>query len=284
MTRLASAAIALVATLPSLAAADAKTALADVRDALDLVEETGGRCKRDVYAALQDAEDDLVDGEIEAASRGLRALRRVDSCPKAVERLVRSARDELRDLEDDRPRDRVKKKDIAKVPARPTGVPFSDFHKDCLDHWYITEIARNNTDNASYEQFRTLSSAACSNAGGMSAAQYPNGNTLRTSTGTWYYPNGNTAKTSTGTFYYPNGNTAKTSTGTWYYPNGNTAKTSTGTWYYANGNTAGGYEALAAYACSKVGDQACNAYRHALKSDLDDWRIFALVQMAGRVR
>src|SRR5688572_15596569 len=107
----------------------------------------------------------------------------------------------------------------------------------------------------------------------MPAAYYPNGTMAKSAQGDWYYPNGTMAKSSTGAFYYPNGTMAKSQAGDWYYPNGTMAYGSS-TWYYKNGSNAGGYEALAGQACARS-EAACNVYKLAIQSTVDDWRAFA---------
>jgi hypothetical protein len=250
-------------------------ALSYVRDAIDLVDDQGGKCRRDAIEGLLEIKSLLRDEDNDRALARLKAMRRsTDRCPARVEKLLRSAR---RAIEDDRDRD-----DDPPPPKRPAGVPYADWNSDCRDHWMITEVARYNTADATLDKMNAMFGQACVNAQGMGAANYPNGQTAKSSSGDWYYPNGQTAKSSDGAFYYPNGQTARSSSGDWYYPNGQTARSSSGTWYYRNGADAGGWQALVSYGCPKAGEAACAKYRLALKSDLEDWRNFAVVQLVSR--
>lgn len=160
-------------------------------------------------------------------------------------------------------------------------MPWADYNADCKSLWMIVEIARFNTDNATLEQLAALSGPACQSTG-LAASTWPNGQSAKTSGGTFYYPNGQTAKTSGGTYYYPNGQTAMTSGGTFYYPNGQTAKTSGGTWYYVNGQNAGSYQMVVTDACARAGQAQCDRYKRMLVSNIEEWRTFAVVQLVAQ--
>ncbi len=274
------------------AQADKRRALESVQDAIDVVEDQGGKCRRAMFDELVAIENMLKDGSEGRANKRLRSVRVHERCPEKVDRLLRVAQDELEDARDDRRDDRRDRRrdrddrrddryerDDRKAPKRPNGVPYSDWHADCQSFWMIMEIARGNTSQGTLSSLSSMFAPACENANGMGDAYYPNGTRAKGGS-TWYYPNGTMAKSS-GTYYYPNGTMAKSGS-TYYYPNGTMAKSGS-TWYYANGNMAGGSDGLASQSCSKNAN-ACAAYKLALNSDLEDWRTVALVKLVASAK
>lgn len=81
---------------------------------------------------------------------------------------------------------------------------------------------------------------------------------------------------------WPNGQVAKYPSGEWHYLNGQTAKYASGEWHYPNGQVAGDWKALLAWACGRLGKSACDAVHREFDSDIDDWRDYALVDLAYR--
>ncbi len=274
------------------AKAENRRALEAVQDAIDLVEDQGGKCRRAMFDELVAVENLLKDGSDGRANKKLRSVRVHERCPEKVDRLLRVAQDELEDAREERREDRRdrrrddrrdgrddRREEEKKAPKRPAGVPFADWHGDCQSFWLISEIARGNASSSTMTSLGAMFAPACENPNGMSDAYYPNG-TMAKSGATWYYPNGTMAKSSD-TYYYPNGTMAKSGS-TWYYPNGTMAK-SGATWYYANGTQAGGWEGLSSQACSKSA-AACATYKLALNSDIEDWRTMGLVKLVSTAR
>jgi hypothetical protein len=273
------------------ATADNRRALESVQDAIDVVDDQGGKCRRAMFDELVAVENMLKDGSEGRANKRLRSIRVHERCPEKVDRLLRTAQDELDNARedrrddrrerrrDDRREDRREDREEKKAPKRPAGVPYADWHADCQSFWVIMEFARGNTSQGTLTSLSSMFAPACENATGMGDAYYPNG-TMAKSGSTWYYPNGTMAK-SDSTYYYPNGTMAKSGT-TYYYPNGTMAKSGS-TWYYANGNMSGGWEGLASQACSKNAT-ACATYKLALNSDIEDWRTVALVKLVSTAK
>jgi hypothetical protein len=146
----------------------------------------------------------------------------------------------------------------------------------------IHEIARGNADQGTMMALSANSSMACNSTTGLGRANYSNGTMMHSDAGAWYYPNGTMAKSGAGAYYYPNGTMAKSGAGAWYYPNGTMAKSGAGVWYYPNGTQAGGWQVLEGWACTTAGDALCKHYKSLLASDVEDWRTFAIVQLATR--
>lgn len=268
-------ALVLVCSMVGSAHAGPSEALDHIRDAIDLVDEEGGKCRKDVMEDLREIKDFLRDEDFARASKRIRSLRRdADRCPAKVEKLLNRAYRAL-DREDDR-------KDAPAAPAAIPGIPYVDWHQDCRDYWLINEVARHNTAEKTLNSMKAMFGAACENPNGMPAANYPNGTMAKSANGAWYYPNGTMAKSSSGAFYYPNGTMVKSASNAWYYPNGTMAYGSS-TWYYKNGTNAGGFEALASQACARSA-AACKVYKHAMQSNVDDWRSYAVVQLETRAR
>jgi hypothetical protein len=268
-------ALALVCTMVGTAQAGPADALDHVRDAIDLVDEEGGKCKKDVMEDLKEIKSLLKDEDFSRASKRLRSVRKdADRCHAKVEKLLNRAYREL-DGNDDR-------KDAPAAPAAIAGIPYAEWHQDCRDSWLITEVARHHAAETTLAKMGVMFRPACDSPNGMPAANYPNGTMAKSANGDWYYPNGTMAKSSSGAFYYPNGTMARSASNNWYYPNGTMAYGSS-TWYYKNGTNAGGYEALASQACARS-DAACKVYKHAMQSNVDDWRSYAVVQLESRAK
>ena len=259
------------------AKASPSAAIDDVRDAISIVTDRGGRCERAVGNELGEIKDLLED---ESNGRALKRLRKLRSngasrCPDRVDRLLRSAIETVehdldRDHDDDRPA----------VVKRPGDMPFSDFPKDCQDYWLISELARGRLAESARTTVLTMFKSTCTGEAGD--AYYANGTAARMS-GNWYYPNGTMARSSSGDFYYPNGTMARSSSGDAYYPNGTMAHSSAG-WYYPNGTLAGDGTALVGWGCEHANAQACGAYHHATASDVESWWTFALIRLASGAR
>jgi hypothetical protein len=274
--------------MAGVATADSRRALENVQDAIDLVDDQGGKCRRAMFDELVAIETSLKEGSERNARKALRNVRVHERCPDRVDRLLRSATDELEEAReerredrrdrrrDERREDRREDREEKKAPKRPAGVPYADWHADCQSFWIIMEFARGNTSQSTMTGLSAMFAPACENPTGMSDGYYPNG-TMAKSGSTWYYPNGTMAKSSD-TYYYPNGTMAKSGS-TFYYPNGTMAKSGS-TWYYANGNMAGGWEGLTSHACSKNAT-ACAAYKLALNSDIEEWRTVAVVKLVS---
>ena len=296
MNRLILAAV-VIGTTAVASAGPRNDALDDITDAMDIVEDGNSACYRAAMSELTAIQQLLRDESGRAALQRIRALKRsVDRCPRAVGRLLRSAEDSLEEARRDR-RDRRRDdwrddrrddwRDDRRVepkkpepPKRAEGVPYADFNRQCIETWMIHEIARDNTNQQTMDQLGANSSMACGNASGLGRASYQNGTLMHTDNGDWYYPNGTMARSSGGAYYYPNGTMAKSSNGDWYFPNGTMAKSSSGTWYYPNGSQAGGWQVIEGWGCQKAGDYTCKRYKNFLASDVEDWRSFALVQLA----
>ncbi|MDQ3335370.1 MAG: hypothetical protein M4D80_09410 [Myxococcota bacterium] len=274
-------------------------ALDDITDAMDIVGDASSGCYRAAMTELTAIQQLLRDESEGRALAKIRSLKRgLDRCPRAVGRLLRSAEDALeadrrdrRDRRDDRHdrddrrdwrRDDRREEPKPEPPKRASNVPYSDFHAACLETWLIHEIARDNADQATMGALGANSSMACNSTTGLGRANYSNGTMMHTDAGAWYYPNGTMAKSGAGAYYYPNGTMAKSGAGAWYYPNGTMAKSGSGTWYYPNGTQAGGWQVLEGWACTTAGDQHCKRYKSLLASDVEDWRTFAVVQLAAR--
>lgn len=271
--------LAVICTVVGSAQADPAEALDHIRDAIDLVDDEGGKCRKDVMEDLEEIKDLLKDDDIDRAAKLIRSVRKdADRCPSKVEKLLSRAR---RALDSDDTRDEPRKGG-RKAPARRAGLPYADWHADCRDYWLINEVARHNTSDKAIVSMKAMFGPACDNPNGMGAANYPNGTMAKSAQGDWYYPNGMMAKSSSGAFYYPNGMTVKSQSGDWYYPNGMTAFGSS-TWYYKNGMNAGGFEAVAGQACARS-EAACKVYKLAMQSDVDDWRSYAVVQLETRAK
>ena len=276
------------AARPAHAAPDSPLDL--VNQAIDAVDDRGGRCARATMDELVAIKQLLLDESEHKALKRIRVLREhgVEKCPDRVDRLLRSAAAQLDDGNhrhhdrdddrDDRRHDDRRRDDPPPPPKRAGGVPYADFGKDCTDYWVMNEIARGRS--ADIATFQNMFSATCS--GPVGDAYYPNGTAARLG-GAWYYPNGTMARSGNGDFYYPNGTMAKSSAGGWYYPNG-TMAWSGSTWQYPNGSQAGDYNTLANFACQKAGPTACNAWKAALNSDVDDYRAFAVIKLATQGR
>jgi hypothetical protein len=283
--RLAIAAVLSVFAVSS-ASASPSEALEDVKDAIVVADETGGRCKRDVFDDLLAIRDLLRDGSnARAAVRIQRTRRQADRCPASVDRALRRAESELaderrqiREVNEDR-RERRERQ----APKRPDNVPFMDWKGECIDEWLMLEIARGRLADRDLDVVANMFAPLCTNPDGMGAARYSNGQTAKSSSNAWYYPNGQTAKSSSGAFYYPNGQTARSSSGSWYYPNGQTAWANDA-WYYPNGNRAGDYLVLVNWAKQTAGEHAVRAYEWAMQSDVDAWRAYAILRLATHAR
>ena len=298
MNRLILAAAVVIGTTAVASAGPRGDALDDITDAMDIVNDASSACYRAAMSELTAIQGFLRDDSNRAALQRIRSLKRsVDRCPRAVGRLLRSAEEALEDARRDR-RDRRRDdeyrddrrddwRDDRRVepkkpepPKRAEGVPYADFTRVCVETWMIHEIARDNTSQATMTQLGSNSSMACASASGFGAASYQNGTLMHTDNGDWYYPNGTMAKASSGAYYYPNGTMARSGNGDWYYPNGTMAKSSSGTWYYPNGSQAGTWQVIEGWGCQKAGDYTCKRYKGFLASDVEDWRTFALVQLA----
>jgi hypothetical protein len=276
------------------AQAGPREAMEDIADAMDIVEGASGGCYRAAMSELTAIHQALRDESDGRALVKIRSLKRMlDRCPRAVGRLLRSAEDALEeDRRDRRDRRRDRRDDDRREepqrqpepPKRASGVPYADFHAACQETWMIHEIARDNTTQATMTALGENSAMACNSTTGFGAASYSNGQLMHTDGGDWYYPNGQMSRAAGGTYYYPNGQMAKAAGGTWYYPNGQMARTAQGNWYYPNGTQAGGWQVIEGWACTKAGDAACKRYKSLLPSDIEDWRTYALVQMASRAR
>ncbi|MEO8548944.1 MAG: hypothetical protein ABI678_03200 [Kofleriaceae bacterium] len=250
-----------------------------MNQAIEVVDDRGGRCARATMDELVAIKQLLLDESEHRALKRIRVLREhgIEKCPDRADRLLRSAAAQLDDR-DDRRRDDRRHDDPPPPPKRASGVPYADFGKDCADYWLLNEIAHGRS--AQLAAFQSMFSPTCQ--GAVGDAYYPNGTAARLS-GAWYYPNGTMARSAGGDFYYPNGTMAKAGSGGWYYPNG-TMAWSGASWMYPNGSQAGDYNTLASFACQKAGPAACNTWKLALNSDLDDYRAFAVIKLASATR
>jgi hypothetical protein len=271
--------------------ADLRDAIDAVEEAIDQVKEEGGRCKKAALEDLKDVRDDLKSQLDDTKKRGLtkisKALDGIEDdagdaeCPKKISKLVREAQgivDEvIEGLEDG---GGGGGKDGG---GRNPNVPFDDFAPDCKDLWFMHRFHRSTSnDTKGLELIEGLSDVACRSGQPLGEHRWPNGHTAKYANGEWRYPNGQTAKYANGEWRYPNGQTAKYANGEWRYVNGQTAKYANGEWRYPNGQTAGDWQALLAWACGALGKDACDGVNREFDSDIPDWRDYALVEMAYR--
>jgi hypothetical protein len=264
-------------------------ALEQVEDAIARVREEGGRCKRAALGPLEDAQAALESAgkksrkkAVAKADRALRsALDEADDCPKKILKQLRQAREALEDEDDDD----AKGDDDAQPRAakRNPSVPYADSARDCQDLWFMHRFTTTTSNEArALELINSLSEVVCRSGQDLSGHSWPNGQVAKYPSGEWHYLNGQTAKYASGEWHYPNGQTAKYASGEWHYPSGQTAKYASGEWHYPNGQVAGDWKALLAWACGRLGKSACDAVHREFDSDIDDWRDYALVDLAYR--
>jgi hypothetical protein len=280
----------LLAATTAPAAADA---LDHVDDAIAAADEHGGRCKRAVFDQLLEIREMLRDGRAFRAARRIQQVRRdADRCPRSVERALSRAegalqreRDRVRERNDDRVRERNDDRRRDEPPPRANDIPWSDYSELCLAHWVAVESSRGRISDDRHTEFTHMTGLACTNEPALSqTTYYPNGQIATTASGSWYFPNGQLARTGNNTFYYPNGQLLRTSDYTWYYPNGQLAYTTTSGWYYPNGQLAGAFESLANWARGRASKQQLAVYDHAFQSDVDAYRMYAVIRIASQVR
>ncbi|HVK87587.1 MAG TPA: hypothetical protein VM513_25895 [Kofleriaceae bacterium] len=288
----------LVAASVGTASASPRDALEYVEDAIDAVDEQGGKCRRAVMDDLLEIRDLLRDDlGGRAAVKIQRTRRATGRCPKSVDRALRRAGDELNSDGDrvgdrrdryDRRRDRREYRDDLDLvradpppPPRAKDLPWADFSGECQAHWLGVEIARGRLGAAAHDEFINMTAVACSNPNALASATYYANGQMATTGSTWYYPNGQMARTGL-TYYYPNGQMARTGN-TWYYPDGQMATTGS-TWYYPNGQMAGAVDAVQRWARGRAKGQQAKTFDHAMESDVGDWRTFALVRLASQTR
>ncbi len=273
LTRLLSISLLL---LPQSARAGAvDDALEQVEEAIDAVRQEGGRCKRGALGPLEDAQAALESAgkrsrkkALAKAGRALAsALDEAEDCPKKVVKQLRQARAALEDDEDDRAKDDDEEAQ-PRAAKRSSSVPYADSARDCQDLWFMHRFtARTSNEARALDLIGGLSEIVCRSGQDLGSHTWPNGQTAKYANGEWHYPNGQTAK-------YANGE--------WHYPNGQTAKYAGGEWHYPNGQVAGDWKALLAWACGRLGKAACDATHREFDSDIDDWRDYALVDLAYR--
>lgn len=274
----------LLAAATAPAAADA---LDHVEDAIAAADEHGGRCKRAVFDQLLDIRDLLRDGRGFRAARRIQQVRRdAKRCPSSVERALARAEGSLQ-RQRDRVRDRIdnRRDEPPPPPPRAKDLPWADYNELCLAHWVAVESSRGRMNDATHTAFTNMTGAACSNPAALSqTSYYPNGQLAMTADGSWYFPNGQLARTGNNTFYYPNGQLLRTGDYTWYYPNGQLAYSQGSGWYYPNGQLAGAFESVANWARGRASKQQVGIYDYAMQSDVDAYRMYAVIRLATQAR
>ncbi len=273
---------------PSWAArGDIRDALDKVEDAIELVQDEGGRCKRSVLRDLKDLRADLRDLRSKPKRRGLRHARRLirdlrdhaEDCPRRVQKKLRRAKGAIEDALD--ALDEVSERRTRKAKKPKSKVPHANFGKDCIEMWFMHRLIQTTTNKAQdLKPVENLSRVACESGLGKGQLRWPNGRTARFANGEWRYPNGRTARFANGEWRYPTGRTAKFANGEWRYPSGRTAKFANGQWRYPNGRNAGTWQSVQAWACGKLGDARCRTLKAHYESDIVDWRDYALVNAA----
>ncbi|HVK83574.1 MAG TPA: hypothetical protein VM513_05675 [Kofleriaceae bacterium] len=273
------------ACLVAAAAPAAADALDHVEDALAAADERGGRCKRAVFDQLLEIRDMLRDGRDARAARRIQQVRRdANRCPSSVERALARAEGSLQ-RQRDRVRDRIsdRRDDPPPPPPRAKDLPWADYTEVCLAHWVSVEASRGRMNDAKHIEYTNMTGTVCTNPAAQTS-YYPNGQLAMTSDGTWYFPNGQLARTGNNTFYYPNGQLLRTADYTWYYPNGQLAYTQSSGWYYPNGQLAGAFESVANWARGHASKQQVGIYDYAMQSDVDAYRMYAVIRLASQAR
>ncbi len=112
--------------------------------------------------------------------------------------------------------------------------------------------------------------------------QWPNGATLRTSSGALSWPTGTLARSSGGTWSAPSGTMVRTSSGSLSYPSGTLARSSSGRWTLPNGTLAEEGR-LAALACEQELSWCRFFLSEAAQSSgvRRDFALLGLARMAG---
>lgn len=110
------------------------------------------------------------------------------------------------------------------------------------------------------------------------ALQWPDGQTLRTSTGTMHWSNGSIARSSTGAWSAPSGTMVRSSTGSLSFPSGSIARSSSGRWMLSSGEFADEGR-IASLACYKE-QSWCRFFMGEMKSGSPLHREFAQLGLA----
>ena len=108
--------------------------------------------------------------------------------------------------------------------------------------------------------------------------QWPDGQTLRSSTGTISWSNGSIARSTTGSWSAPSGTMVRSSTGSLSFPSGSLARSSSGRWMLSTGESADDGR-IASLACYK--DQSwCRFFMGEMKTGSPLHRDFAQLGLA----
>jgi hypothetical protein len=115
--------------------------------------------------------------------------------------------------------------------------------------------------------------------------QWPDGSTLRSSSGTLYWRNGMTARSTSGTWHVSSGAVVRSPSGSLSYPSGSQARTSSGRTMLPNGDFADEGR-IAALACA-ADPSWCRYFLDVARSSSGVRREFAFIglgRLAGRAR